>query len=171
MAFLVKVEAEAARGLARNMHPVSMIATELNTQCIDACNQLLRGELSAVETYDKAIESFSREPETMVFIEIRDRHDRSVEALRGKVELMAGSPSETSGAWGMFANTVQSTANFFGKDPALEILKRGEEHGVREYESALGKREMEEECARLIREVLLPRCRENIVALDKLEQV
>lgn len=149
---------------------IIMNTTQLNTQCIDACNQLLRGEISAVETYDKAIEKFSREPETMVFIEIRDRHGSSVEQLRGQIESMGGSPSDTSGAWGVLTNTIQATANVLGKNSALDTLKRGEVYGVREYEEALGKSDMEEDCLTLIRDVLLPRCRENIVALDRLDQ-
>ncbi|MDQ8186135.1 DUF2383 domain-containing protein [Pelagicoccus sp. SDUM812002] len=145
-----------------------MRTTDINTQTVFTCNQLLRGELSAVETYEQAIEKFAREPEAMVFIGIRDRHEGSVEQLRGKVELMAGDPSVTSGAWGMFANTVQATANMLGKDSALETLKRGEAHGISEYESALGASELEDDCVRLIRDILLPRCRENIDALEQL---
>lgn len=145
-----------------------MVTSGLKTPCTAALNQLLRGELSAVETYDQAIEKFAREPEALAFIEIRDRHCISVEQIRGKIELLAGAPSESSGPWGVVVNTAQATANMLGKDSALEMLKRGEVHGVREYEAALSNSEMEEESRELIRSVLLPRCRENIAALDQL---
>ncbi|MDQ8199990.1 DUF2383 domain-containing protein [Pelagicoccus enzymogenes] len=146
-----------------------MKTTEINQTPVDICNQLLRGEMSAVETYGKAIEKFAREPEATVFIQIRDLHERSVEQLRSQVELMSGVPSDSSGSWGMLVNAVQATANVMGKGSALEVLKRGEVYGMRDYEEALGKSDLDEASSKLIRDVLLPRCRENIVALDQLD--
>jgi hypothetical protein len=46
--------------------------------CIDVCNRLLRGERSAVETYDKAIEKYGSEPAAATLRRIRDEHALAV---------------------------------------------------------------------------------------------
>jgi len=141
---------------------------ERNKECIETCNQLLRGELSAVETYKQAIEKFPNETETPTLRRIRDEHSDTVAELRQNVISMGGVADTESGAWGDFATAVQATANFFGDDSAVATLLQGEKHGKREYEDALEKDSTLVPCRDLIRNQCLPRVCRHIETLEKL---
>jgi uncharacterized protein (TIGR02284 family) len=142
-----------------------------NTEhCIEICNKLLRGERSAVETYDQAIRKFSGDPVEGELTRLRDHHVEAVATLEENVRSMGGQPDETSGAWGAFANTVQGTANLFGAGSALEALQKGEQSGQGDYENALEDHEVMPECKLLIQERLLPRTTEHISTLERLQK-
>jgi len=141
-----------------------------NSHCIETCNSLLRGEISAVETYEKAIEKFGNEPQATDLSRIRDEHQRSVDELRENVLSMSGVPEIESGAWGTFANGVQAAANLFGENSALFSLKQGEEHGQSEYDDALSDDGVMPECKELIRTRLLPRVTQHIGTLERLSE-
>jgi uncharacterized protein (TIGR02284 family) len=138
--------------------------------CIDICNRLLRGERSAVETYDKAIEKYGGEPAAMALTRIREEHAQAVERLAENVSSMGGRPENEAGAWGVFANAVQTAANFLGTNSALEALQAGEKSGKRDYESALEDEGVESGCKEMIRSSLLPQVNEHISTLERLQQ-
>src|SRR5262245_33173406 len=93
---------------------------------IDTLSALLRGELSAVETYRQAEEKFKGETEEPKLREIRDEHMQSVNLLREHIHGKGGESSDSSGAWGTFASLVEGAAKAFGKTSALRALKEGE---------------------------------------------
>jgi uncharacterized protein (TIGR02284 family) len=138
--------------------------------CIDVCNRLLRGERSAIETYDKAIEKYASEPAAETLRRIRDEHAWAVTALEENVRSTGGEPEGEAGAWGAFANTVQSTANLFGTNSALEALETGEKAGKSDYESALEDEDVTSECKQVIRSTLLPKVNEHIGTLNQLQE-
>lgn len=137
--------------------------------CIDVCNGLLRGERSAIETYDKAIASFGAEapPELN---RIRDEHVDAAVMLEENVTSMGGTPDLEAGPWGAFAATVQGAANVLGKNTALEALQTGERTGKRDYEKALEDEEVMDECKNMIRANLLPRVTEHISVLERIQE-
>lgn len=138
--------------------------------CIDVCNRLLRGERSAVETYDKAISKYGDKPVLDDLHAIRAEHATAVNELEANVRSMGGEPETDSGAWGALANTVQSAANLFGSGSALEALESGEEMGASDYRAALEDDEVMPECKSLIRGTLLPRTEAHIAKLKMLER-
>lgn len=139
--------------------------------CIDICNGLLRGERSAVETYDQALEKYADEPAVVSELtRIRGEHAEAVRELEGNVRSMGGTPEDSSGAWGAFANTVQGAANLFGAGSALEALQQGEKAGMGDYEKALENEDVMPECKGLIRAKLLPPLREHISTLEALQK-
>lgn len=148
-----------------------MSTTLLNEECIKTCNSLLRGELSAVETYGKAIEKYPSTPVTAELTRIQSEHRASANTLDANVREMGGTPETDSGAWGVIANTVQSAANLFGSESAIESLQKGEEHGQKDYRDALESEDVMESCKQLIRNELLPRVDEHIKVLERLEEV
>src|SRR5262245_39543424 len=135
--------------------------------CIDVCNSLLRGERSAVETYDQAIEKYADQPAAAELSRIREEHVRATAELEQNVRSMGGQPGTESGAWGTFANAVQGAANLLGANSALEALQTGEKSGRESYESALGDENVMPECKNLIRANLLPRVNEHISTLER----
>ncbi len=141
---------------------------EKSSHCIDVCNRLLRGELSAVETYNRAIEKFSAEPEVVVLTRIRYEHVISDTTLQENVRKMGGNHEIDSGAWGSLAKTMQAAANFFGENSAVCSLRTGEKTGREDYEKALEDQDVMPACKDLIRAELLPRVDEHIAALERL---
>lgn len=132
----------------------------------DTCNALLRGELSAVETYTQAIRRFGTASDDYPLERIRMDHETSAASLRQRISGSGDEPDATSGAWGAFATTVAGVATFFGKSPTLTILKQGEEVGIAEYEDALEDNELDESVKGLIRGKLLPSLKWHLVELE-----
>ncbi|WP_035603665.1 DUF2383 domain-containing protein [Haloferula sp. BvORR071] len=137
-------------------------------ECIDVCNRLLRGELSAIETYSQAIAKFENDPERAALEGIREEHEHIAARLREHLDDMGALPSASSGAWGSFARAVEGTAKALGKSLALEALQQGEEHGIDEYERALRNPDVMIEIKTVIRGNLLPACSEHVAALIRL---
>ena len=148
-----------------------MSTTTINEECIKVCNKLLRGELSAIETYGKAIEKHPSTPVTPELTRIQSEHRQSATTLAANVREMGGEPETDSGAWGTFANAVQSAANLFGPESAIESLQKGEEHGRDDYQDALEDENVMDVCKTMIRTELLPRVTNHIAVLERLEEV
>jgi uncharacterized protein (TIGR02284 family) len=136
--------------------------------CLDTCNKLLRGELSAVKTYNQAIEKFSGSRMADILAELRSEHEQSVRDLRKHVTSMGGVPDSDSGLWGAFAAAVEGTAKVLGESASLTALIEGEKHGIKEYEEALGDPEVMGEAKDSIRDHLLPRLLDHVVVLEGL---
>ena len=102
-------------------------------------NSLLRGEISAQETYTQAIERLAIDgrSEVEVLRQIARDHSAAVERLRDSVTRAGGKPAESSGVWGAFARSVEGTAKSLGDKAAIKALKEGEEHGLKDYRAAV----------------------------------
>lgn len=153
-----------------NPYPQILMNTP-NEPCIKVCNSLLRGELSAIETYGQAIRKHTDSPAAERLREIRSEHITAAKLLADNVREMGGEPETDSGGWGVFAKAVQGAANLFGPGSAIESLQKGEESGRGDYESALGNDEVMTECKAMISDKLLPAVRSHISHLDGLEKV
>ena len=151
--------------------PKTMNTQEINEDCIKACNSLLRGELSAIETYAKAIEKYPATPVTAELTRIQAEHREAATKLASNVREMGGVPDTDSGAWGVFAKAVQGAANLFGTESAIESLQKGEEHGRRDYMDALEDDDVMTDCKAMIRSELLPKVENHIRVLEALEEV
>lgn len=138
------------------------------TDRIDALNSLLRGEISATETYNQALEKFTGKPQEAELRRIRDEHRETANALRQHVHGEGGQPDTDSGWWGTWAKAVEGTAKVFGETASLKALKEGEEHGLGEYKEALDDREVSPDAAALIRSRLMPQTQAHIASLDRL---
>jgi hypothetical protein len=112
--------------------------TTANLHQIDKLNELLRGELSAVETYDIAIGRLDANSAARSTLEsCRDSHQRRVDLMAQEVERAGGEPSQKSGPWGVFAKTFESGAAAFGEKLAIAALEEGEDKGLRDYREAV----------------------------------
>ena len=133
-------------------------------------NSLLRGEMSAIETYRQAIEKLGSDPHDPWIEELRALqrdHRDAADALWPHVEQHGGKPSEGSGPWGSFAKAVEGVAKLLGNTGALKALKEGEEHGLKDYEDALQDHNLPADCQALIRGIL-PKQRAHIAVIDRL---
>jgi uncharacterized protein (TIGR02284 family) len=144
-----------------------MPTTTPSTTDVNALNSLLRGEMSAIETYRQALEKAGTEPGAQDLHRCAKDHRDAADQLWHHIEQHGGKPSEGSGAWGSWAKAVEGTAKLFGNAAALKALKEGEEHGLKDYQSALENKDMAPECLALLRG-LVEKQNAHIAALDRL---
>lgn len=135
---------------------------------ISVLNELLKGEISAVETYRQALEKLSSDSAGAELKKFHAEHQNAVKTLEQQVVKLGGTPVASSGAWGVWAEAVTGTAKVFGKETALKALKEGEEHGVKEYQEVLENKNAPAEVKALVRSTLLPQQEAHIQALSKM---
>jgi demethoxyubiquinone hydroxylase (CLK1/Coq7/Cat5 family) len=111
----------------------------MDTNPVSALNELLRGEISAVETYRQALDKLSNSAARAQLEECRRSHELRVQQLRNEVVRRGGRPDDSSGAWGAFAKLVEGGATAFGEKAAIAALEEGEDHGLRLYKADLEK--------------------------------
>src|SRR5438552_1713506 len=96
----------------------------LNETPVDTMNRLLRGELSATETYQQALAALGDEQNGASDLrQLHADHRAAANDLRQHVHQLGGKPDQGSGAWGAFAKAVEGTAKLFGNKSALKALK------------------------------------------------
>ena len=138
-------------------------------EAVRQLNSLLRGEISAAETYRMAIDKVADSSDIAnagLLREIQEEHGRAAQGIRDRIRELGGEPSDSSGAWGAWAKTVQGTMNLFGDASALKSLKEGEEHGLKDYQEALD--DVDPTSAQLIQNQLIPAQQRHINLLDQL---
>jgi hypothetical protein len=107
---------------------------------VETLNSLLRGEISAVETYDQALQQLDDDASIASQLsQCRLSHEQRVVLLRREVARRGGQPVSGSGPWGTFAKLVEGGAKAFGKKAAIAALEEGEDHGLRQYRDDLQK--------------------------------
>lgn len=138
-----------------------------NPELVDRLNELLRGEMAAIETYRQALEKVGDEPLAEDLRALRRDHRDAADVLWHHVEAHGGQPSHDAGPWGTFSQALEGVAKLFGSKAAIKALKEGEEHGLKQYERAL-EAGLPADCEQLVRDRLLPRQRMHVPALDRL---
>ena len=72
-------------------------------EAVRQLNSLLRGEISAAETYrmaiDKATASESATANTGLLRQIQEEHGRAAQGIRDRIRELGGEASDSSGAW------------------------------------------------------------------------
>ena len=138
-----------------------------DTRIIDSLNKVLRGEISAVEAYAQVMDRFATEPEIHRLLAIKEEHEDSVKSLRAMVANEGAVPSEDSGLWGTIVKGVVATGKLFGNTSALNAIKQGEEHGLRQYKDLMTLN-LSADDLRVIKSKLIPRQEKHIALLDQL---
>ena len=135
-------------------------------RCVDQLNSLLRGEISAVETYEQAIEKVGDEhaSDATALRGIAQEHGEAAQSLRDEITRLGGEADDSSGAWGVWAKTIEGTAKLFGDASALKALKEGEEHGLKDYREALD--DLDETSRSLVSTLLIPNQMRHIGVID-----
>ncbi len=132
-------------------------------------NALLRGEISAAETYRMAIDKAAAGDNAAhlgLLRQIQEEHGRAAQGLRDRIEELGGQASDSSGAWGVWARTIQGAMNLFGDNASIGALKEGEEHGLNDYTQALSS--IDPTSAQMIRNQLIPAQQRHIERLEEM---
>lgn len=134
----------------------------------EAIDTLVKGELSAIETYKQALRKvgYGTWPGAEL-LRIETEHETAAALLKERIRRRGMEPPENSGLWGAWSKAIEGAAKVFGGKAAIKALKAGEEHGVHEYETALRDETLDPEIKALIRRTLLPQTRAHIPVLDR----
>ena len=131
-------------------------------------HSLLRGELSAVETYDQALSKLKGTKAEPELRRIRGEHLAAATAWRQHLEDHGERPDPGSGIWGAFARAVEGAATLLGVGATLKALKEGEESGLKQYHDALKEAILSHTLEGLISSKLVPQIEGHIRVLDRL---
>ena len=101
---------------------------------IDRLNTFLRGEISAVETYQLALARIHHISTVRdeLLVNLKSHQDR-VMMLQDAIRELDGEPATDSGAWGTLAKTAERSATALGEKAAVVALEEGEDHGLSDY--------------------------------------
>src|SRR5436190_3772391 len=101
---------------------------------VEQLNSFLRGEISAVETYQMALAKIDHVSTVRdeLLVNLKSHQDR-VMMLQDAIRALGGEPATTSGPWGAFAKAVEGGAKVFGEKAAVYALEEGEDHGLDDY--------------------------------------
>ena len=117
--------------------------SQRTAETVRALNELLRGELSAVETYTQALLAIQDDPDARQDLEeCQSSHQDRVLRLSAEIFDRGGQPARASGAWGFFAGLIERSATVLGARMAVGALEAGEDHGLKEYQDLLPKLEL-----------------------------
>jgi uncharacterized protein (TIGR02284 family) len=106
---------------------------------IETLNDLLKGEISAVETYRQALSKLNNSPSRTQLQDCHGSHEQRIPKLRQQISRLGGVPATDSGAWGTFAKLVEGGAKSLGEKVAIAALEEGEDHGLKLYRDDLEK--------------------------------
>lgn len=153
-----------------SQEPMTQESVSVSDRTVEQLNSLLRGEISAVQTYDQAIRKIGEDlgPEAAELRRIAQEHGEHAQDLRARVRTLGGDPDDSARVWGTLVQAVEGTARLFGDATALKALREGEEHGLRDYRDALS--ELDVESRRLVQDALLPAQLRHIQALEEMIQ-
>ncbi len=145
-----------------------METTDTAKPTVDALKAFLRGEISAVESYDYVLEHIRRHECRSILEECRRSHDARARRLTQEIERRCTPASAGSGLWGSLAKWYEQSAMALGDDKAVAALESGERRGLLQYENS--PKTLDAEAVRLIETELLPLQRIThgaMVALEK----
>ena len=122
---------------------------------VEQLNSFLRGEMSAVETYQLALEKIDHisTARDELLANLKSHQDR-VMMLQDAVRMLGGEPATSSGPWGTFAKVVEKGAKVLGEKATIAALEEGEDHGLKDYKGDLD--DLDFQARSLVQDKLLP---------------
>lgn len=98
-------------------------------------NSFLRGELSAVATYDQCIEKVDDLHIIAQLRSLQASHRRRADSLRTRILALGEPPAADAGIWGSVTRLVEGGAKLLGEKAAVAVLEEGEDHGLMNYQN------------------------------------
>jgi hypothetical protein len=138
---------------------------------IDAMNVIVRGEISAVEAYKQVIKKLFKDPEHKRLLELLSWHEGILSYWKIQVDLTKMPHEESSGFWGLIVEAFVGTAKLLGNSTALLSLKKGEEHGLKEYQNFLDNEYVSEENKKFVKDKIIPELKRHIQNIDSMAKL
>ncbi len=127
-----------------------------------------RGEMSAVETYERAFSVAAFVGVADVLRRCQASHQQRVALLRARLNAMGGDVPESSGLWGKMVTMLEEAAASVSEKVAIGILEEGEDHGLEGYHAHL--EALPPDDRTFVEEHLLPAQLETHRAMSNLKQ-
>lgn len=136
----------------------------MSNEFAEEFNTLLTGEISAVETYDLALQKATTGALVETLRSCRDSHATRVERLTSRVLDAGGEPARGAGIWGPLAAWSQKSVS--EENDALALLEQAEAERLVQYEA--GRELVKGPVLTFIETELLPAQHETHLALSAL---
>tara|TARA_R110002096_G_scaffold433887_2_gene653731 strand:- start:40458 stop:40988 length:531 start_codon:yes stop_codon:yes gene_type:complete len=133
---------------------IAEFMTERVNEDIEELNSFLRGERSAVETYNQCIYKLDNAQIAKQLQTLKTSHLERVKRLTEEIAKRGGEPQTDSGVWGSFAKIIEGGASILGEKAALSVLVEGEDHGLNDYRDTMN--DLSLEARKLVAGYLLP---------------
>ena len=140
-----------------------------NSGTVKQLNSFLRGELSAVETYRRAMKKLTGFSMLGTLEQCSRSHLGRADILAGEIRRRGGTPSKESGPWGAFAKLLEDGAALFGEKAIIAVLKEGEDHGRDDYRRDLP--DLDPEARQVVRSQILPEQLRTHRAMSELQKL
>jgi hypothetical protein len=131
-------------------------------------NEILRGEMSAVEAYRQVEKKVDDDPESYRLKQFRLDHENAIQYWKREAKEMGKIPEPSSSVWGLVVEAFVGASKLMGDDTALMALKRGEEHGLANYRAMLNSEMLTNRHKEEIRNTFIPRQRRHIESINAL---
>lgn len=126
----------------------------MNSEAVEDLNALLKGELTAVETYNQALPKVENKEIASVLSDCLASHQARVGKLSDAIRDFGGTPDSDTGVWGSWAKMLSGSAATFGDDATVAALEQEEDAQASDYEWRLVK--MHGEHRNLVKNELMP---------------
>lgn len=140
-------------------------ATSKTTEGPTQLDDLIRGEMAAVRSYNQALEKVKDSKVAEKLKAIKNDHESAVTTLKKYAGKDVKEDTKDSGIWGGFTKAFTGAGALLGNTAALKALNTGENHGINEYEEALEDENIKPELKEEIRTKLLPQQKKHIETL------
>lgn len=137
----------------------------------EAINQILRGEISAVEAYHQVMKKINSQPEKQRLETFLESHQRNVDYWTQQADGLALKPEADSGPWGHVVEAFVGAAKLFGETATLIALQKGEEHGKSEYETLLRNKYISAENKRFVTNIVMPELEQHIESIEAMKKL
>ncbi len=138
---------------------------------VDWMQRMIRGEYSALDAYRQCIEKLTNKAEKSRLMAFYNDHENNLYFWKGKVGEKFVKPEDSSGIWGDFVSTFMKSAKIFGDETTLNALKRGEEHGLSEYQRLLELDEVPLKIKKIVKEHFIPQIETHISSIEALKSL
>lgn len=143
-----------------NMNPVS-----IKNEAID---EILRGETSAIEAYEQIMEKITDDPEVHRLEQFKQDHVNAVQYWKREARISGNIPAQDSSIWGTVVEAIVGTSKLIGEETALRALRKGEEHGLSNYEKMLSSDQLSRSQKEEIRKTFIPRQKQHMEGISAL---
>lgn len=147
-----------------HVHEESMMEYQINP----SIDEIIRGEISAVETYEQVLKEVENDPESLRLEKFLDQHAHAVNYWQRQVKRDGLIPESSSSIWGTAVEAFVGVSKLLGNTTALRALIAGEEHGLKNYQSMLEDENLTLMQKKEIRDTFIPRQRQHIETLESL---
>ena len=144
-----------------------MISTQRKEEQ-EALKKLMRGEISAIEAYDKALENLDNASYRAKLTDIKTDHEKTSLELSALMDSKGYEVEKESGAWGSFVENFVGASSYAGDNVMLKSLKQGEEHGRRQCANLLESEHISQDTKKIVENMFKNRIEGHINTLERL---